>query len=82
MSCADVLVKRSSLERAVAYAYKINDLSMYDCGLGEWIQATKQKGKQPSQRRRPHHSQSLTRAHQPTREPPVASRRQAQRGRL
>ncbi|KAF8484488.1 hypothetical protein DFH94DRAFT_234896 [Russula ochroleuca] len=44
MRCKDILNKRSALERATAYAHKINELSMYDCGLGDWVTSTKEKG--------------------------------------
>ena len=40
----DILNKRSALERATAYANKINELSMYDCGLSDWVTTTKEKG--------------------------------------
>ncbi|RPD61982.1 hypothetical protein L227DRAFT_652141, partial [Lentinus tigrinus ALCF2SS1-6] len=39
MNPADVVVLRGSRERAQAYAMKINELSMYDCGLREWLAA-------------------------------------------
>lgn len=37
MQCYDVVAKKSPLERAMGYAEKINELSMYDCGLAEWV---------------------------------------------
>ncbi|KZT74550.1 hypothetical protein DAEQUDRAFT_720734 [Daedalea quercina L-15889] len=37
MSCRDVITKRNPLERSIGYAHKINELSMYDCGLNEWV---------------------------------------------
>lgn len=39
MNPADVVVLRGSRERARGYAMKINELSMYDCGLREWMAA-------------------------------------------
>jgi hypothetical protein len=44
MQFRDVLNKRSAVERATAYANKINELSMYDCGLGDWVTSVKEKG--------------------------------------
>ena len=44
MRFRDVLSKRSALERAIGYAHKINELSMYDCGLGDWVITTKERG--------------------------------------
>ena len=44
MRFKDILNKRSALERATAYAHKINELSMYDCGLGDWVTSTKERG--------------------------------------
>ncbi|KAI0723424.1 hypothetical protein C8Q76DRAFT_614597 [Earliella scabrosa] len=43
MNPADVVVLRGARERARAYAMKINELSMYDCGLREWM-ATQSRG--------------------------------------
>ncbi|KAI0265127.1 hypothetical protein BC834DRAFT_195885 [Gloeopeniophorella convolvens] len=40
----DVLMKRTALERALGYAQKINELAQYDCGLGDWVVATKERG--------------------------------------
>lgn len=40
----DILNKKSALERATAYANKINELSMYDCGLGDWVITMKERG--------------------------------------
>lgn len=45
MYFADVTVKRSALERSIGYAYKINELYNYDCGLGDWIAETRYKGR-------------------------------------
>lgn len=44
MSCRDVVVLPTALERSLGYAHKINDLAKYDCGLGDWVVYTKQKG--------------------------------------
>jgi hypothetical protein len=44
MRFKDILNKKSALERATAYAKKINELSMYDCGLGDWVTTTKERG--------------------------------------
>ncbi|KAI0751305.1 hypothetical protein C8Q80DRAFT_566041 [Daedaleopsis nitida] len=43
MDCADVVRLRGAGERARAYAHKINELAMYDCGLREWM-ATQTRG--------------------------------------
>ncbi|KAF9221929.1 hypothetical protein BS17DRAFT_224448 [Gyrodon lividus] len=47
MYFADVVVKKSALERSVGYAYKINELYNYDCGLGDWVAGTRQKALHP-----------------------------------
>ena len=44
MQFKDVLAKKTSLERAIGYANKINELYMYDCGLGDWVVSMKDKG--------------------------------------
>ncbi|KAF8271007.1 hypothetical protein EI94DRAFT_1797594 [Lactarius quietus] len=44
MQFKDVLSKKTSLERAIGYANKINELYMYDCGLGDWVVSMKEKG--------------------------------------
>ncbi|KAH9960490.1 hypothetical protein BC827DRAFT_400151 [Russula dissimulans] len=44
MRFKDVLNKRTALERAIGYANKINELSMYDCGLGDWVTLLKERG--------------------------------------
>lgn len=41
MNFADVLAKRTSLERSLGYARKINELANYDPGLGDWVTTTK-----------------------------------------
>lgn len=45
MFFADVTVKRTPLERSIGYAYKINELYNYDCGLADWIAETRYKGR-------------------------------------
>ncbi|KAH7930016.1 hypothetical protein BV22DRAFT_1055597 [Leucogyrophana mollusca] len=47
MHFADVIVKKSALERSAGYAHKINELYMYDCGLGDWIVETRYKAINP-----------------------------------
>jgi hypothetical protein len=44
MQFIDVLHRRSAVERATGYANKINELAMYDCGLGDWVTSMKEKG--------------------------------------
>ncbi|KAI0291734.1 hypothetical protein BC826DRAFT_1105862 [Russula brevipes] len=44
MRFKDILNKRSALERAIGYANKINELSTYDCGLGDWVVSMKERG--------------------------------------
>lgn len=44
MSCADVTNKKSPLERCGLYARKINELYIYDCGLGDWLLESKFRG--------------------------------------
>lgn len=44
MWCRDVVTLPTALDRAMGYAYKINDLAKYDCGLGDWVVAAKLKG--------------------------------------
>jgi hypothetical protein len=41
MWCRDVPAQRTALERSQSYAHKINELAMYDCGLGDWVLAMK-----------------------------------------
>ncbi|KAG2077673.1 hypothetical protein BDR04DRAFT_1088775 [Suillus decipiens] len=50
MHFADVAVKKNTLDRSVGYAQKINELYMYDCGLGDWIVETRYKAANPSKR--------------------------------
>ncbi|KAG0705413.1 hypothetical protein DFH29DRAFT_276508 [Suillus ampliporus] len=47
MHFADVVVKKNPFDRSVGYAQKINDLYMYDCGLGDWIVETRYKAANP-----------------------------------
>lgn len=44
MQFKDVLAKKTSLERAIGYANKINELYLYDCGLGDWVSSMKERG--------------------------------------
>ena len=44
MQFKDVLAKKTSLERAIGYANKINELYLYDCGLGDWVVSMKERG--------------------------------------
>ncbi|RDB23266.1 hypothetical protein Hypma_009641 [Hypsizygus marmoreus] len=41
MFCNEISSKKTSLERCLLYAQKINELYMYDCGLGDWTIETK-----------------------------------------
>jgi len=45
MHFADVIVKKSALDRSLGYAQKINELYIYDSGLGDWVVETRHKGK-------------------------------------
>jgi hypothetical protein len=45
MYFADVLSKKSCLERSVGYAQKINELYLYDTGLGDWLSDVKSRGR-------------------------------------
>jgi len=40
----DVLAHQNPLDRSIGYANKINELALYDCGLGDWITNVKNKG--------------------------------------
>ena len=44
MQYKDVLECKTPLERSLGYARKINELSMYDCGLTDWMDAVKTRG--------------------------------------
>ncbi|KAG2043111.1 hypothetical protein BDR03DRAFT_853024 [Suillus americanus] len=52
MHFADVAVKKNALDRSVGYAQKINELYMYDCGLGDWIAETRYKGETANPQKR------------------------------
>ncbi|KAG5646470.1 hypothetical protein DXG03_003520 [Asterophora parasitica] len=43
MFCAEITTRKTSLERCALYAQKINELYMYDSGLGEWTLETKMR---------------------------------------
>ncbi|KAF9247011.1 hypothetical protein BU15DRAFT_39422 [Melanogaster broomeanus] len=47
MYFADVIVKKTALERSTGYAHKINELYHYDCGLGDWVAETRYKALHP-----------------------------------
>lgn len=40
----EILGGRNALERSMGYAQKINELAQYECGLSDWIVATKYRG--------------------------------------
>lgn len=42
---ADVLSSRNTVERCKGYANRINELAMYECGLSEWIETTRKRGR-------------------------------------
>jgi hypothetical protein len=44
MRFRDVLAKKTAAERAIGYANKINELALYDCGLGDWVTTVKERG--------------------------------------
>jgi hypothetical protein len=48
MYCTEVFARKTALERCAVYAHKINELYMYDCGLGDWIIETKYRGDYPN----------------------------------
>ncbi|KAG5352531.1 hypothetical protein C0989_001844 [Termitomyces sp. Mn162] len=43
MFCTEISTKRTSLERCMLYAQKINELYMYDSGLSDWTIEAKQR---------------------------------------
>ncbi|KAF9076486.1 hypothetical protein BDP27DRAFT_1526590 [Rhodocollybia butyracea] len=45
MFCSEVTATRSSGERRVLYAQKINELWTYDCGLEEWMDDMRDRGR-------------------------------------
>ncbi|KAL4075776.1 hypothetical protein J3A83DRAFT_4157046 [Scleroderma citrinum] len=47
MYFADVVAKKSPLERSMGYARKINELYHYDCGLGDWIVEVRHRATHP-----------------------------------
>ncbi|KAI0366383.1 hypothetical protein BV20DRAFT_1038358 [Pilatotrama ljubarskyi] len=47
MNVRDVTMLRSARERAKAYAEKINELAMYDCGLRDWQASQGRPGSHP-----------------------------------
>ncbi|KAI0079697.1 hypothetical protein K474DRAFT_554772 [Panus rudis PR-1116 ss-1] len=44
LKCDDVFSKKTAAERCRLYAEKIDQLAETDCGLGDWVLATKLKG--------------------------------------
>jgi hypothetical protein len=44
MTFRDITVMKNPLDRATAYAQKIQELSVCDTGLSEWLKAMQQKG--------------------------------------
>lgn len=44
MFCTEISTKKTSLERCMVYAQKINELYMYDSGLSDWTIEAKQRG--------------------------------------
>ncbi|KAF7353033.1 hypothetical protein MVEN_01271000 [Mycena venus] len=44
LSSADLVGKKSALERCSLYAQKINELYMHDCGLSEWMVEARFRG--------------------------------------
>jgi hypothetical protein len=44
MHCSEVFGRKTAVERCAIYAHKINELYMYDSGLGDWIIETKIRG--------------------------------------
>ncbi|KAI0662993.1 hypothetical protein C8Q70DRAFT_907616, partial [Cubamyces menziesii] len=47
MNVRDVTILRNSRDRAKAYAEKINELALYDCGLREWQASQGRPGSHP-----------------------------------
>lgn len=45
MFCAEITSRKSALERCMLYAQKINELYVYDSGLGDWTIETGHRGK-------------------------------------
>ncbi|KAJ3977532.1 hypothetical protein EV361DRAFT_863793 [Lentinula raphanica] len=44
MFCSEVTSRRNASERCMLYAQKINELYMYDCGLGDWMEQMRGRG--------------------------------------
>lgn len=44
MFCTEITSRKTSMERCILYAQKINELYMYDSGLGDWTIETKLRG--------------------------------------
>lgn len=65
MHFADVVVKKNALDRSVGYAQKINELYMYDCGLGDWIVETRYKAANPPKRSPANTSARVPSTHSP-----------------
>ncbi|KAG2339876.1 hypothetical protein BDR05DRAFT_967480, partial [Suillus weaverae] len=65
MHFADVAVKKNVLDRSVGYAQKINELYMYDCGLGDWIVETRYKAANPPKRAPANTSARVPSTHSP-----------------
>lgn len=40
----DVIAKKTTMERCIGYAQKINELYIYDCGLSDWVMDAQSKG--------------------------------------
>ncbi|KAG6334384.1 hypothetical protein ID866_4705 [Astraeus odoratus] len=47
MNFADVLSKKTALERSLGYARKINELYCYDCGLSDWMAEVQHRASRP-----------------------------------
>lgn len=44
MFCHEIFTHKSAVERCALYANKINELYMYDCGLGDWVLENRLRG--------------------------------------
>ncbi|CAL1702154.1 unnamed protein product [Somion occarium] len=44
LQCQDIVGKKNASERIRLYADRINELAMYDCGLGDWVMTMKLRG--------------------------------------
>ncbi|KAG2058930.1 hypothetical protein BDR06DRAFT_994300 [Suillus hirtellus] len=65
MHFADVVVKKNTLDRSVGYAQKINELYLYDSGLGDWIVETRYKAANPPKRTPANTSARVPSTHSP-----------------